>query len=204
VLTISTLTSCCVVHFLAVCHATQSQHSVGMEGVCRTPLQHAVLEAAGRTRPTTHTQQDGFPPLQSRNRPSCISPSSLPHSHPSRMHLPSPATLQYFDDNYPTLKEQRKFETDLFQKTHRANGGSLSPRVCPFHTASQPTLVRDVLVLRGCPHTSCVGAHPPPHPPLRHSLPLHPPHAYPPPILLLLLATTTPPSLPTLIQSCTS
>ena len=29
---------------------------------------------------------------------------------------------QYFDEAYPTLKEQRVFETNLFQKTQRANG----------------------------------------------------------------------------------
>ena len=28
---------------------------------------------------------------------------------------------QYYDDTYSTLKEQRAFETGLFNKTHRAN-----------------------------------------------------------------------------------
>ena len=31
-------------------------------------------------------------------------------------------SLQYFDDTYPTTKEQREFEKNLFSKTHRANG----------------------------------------------------------------------------------
>ena len=29
---------------------------------------------------------------------------------------------QYFDDSYATVKEQRAFESSLFQKTQRANG----------------------------------------------------------------------------------
>lgn len=33
---------------------------------------------------------------------------------------------QYFDEAYPTLKEQRVFETNLFQKTQRANGNVFS------------------------------------------------------------------------------
>ena len=32
------------------------------------------------------------------------------------------SSLQYFDDTYPTTKEQREFEKNLFSKTHRANG----------------------------------------------------------------------------------
>lgn len=29
---------------------------------------------------------------------------------------------QYFDDTFPSLKEQQKFEENLFSKTHKANG----------------------------------------------------------------------------------
>ena len=31
-------------------------------------------------------------------------------------------SFQYYDDAYPTAKEQRGFEKNLFAKTHRANG----------------------------------------------------------------------------------
>ena len=30
--------------------------------------------------------------------------------------------LQYYDDTYATVKEQKAFEKNLFNKTHRANG----------------------------------------------------------------------------------
>jgi len=30
--------------------------------------------------------------------------------------------IQYYDDTYPTPKEQKAFEKSLFTKTHRANG----------------------------------------------------------------------------------
>ena len=30
--------------------------------------------------------------------------------------------MQYYDDTYPTAKEQKAFEKSLFTKTHRANG----------------------------------------------------------------------------------
>ena len=30
--------------------------------------------------------------------------------------------FQYYDDTYPTAKEQKAFEKNLFNKTHRANG----------------------------------------------------------------------------------
>ena len=32
------------------------------------------------------------------------------------------AFFQYYDDTYPTTKEQKEFEKNLFNKTHRANG----------------------------------------------------------------------------------
>jgi hypothetical protein len=46
---------------------------------------------------------------------------------------------QYFDDEtYPSLKEQRAFETNLFQKTRQANG---SPPP-PFHIQLAPPYPR--------------------------------------------------------------
>ena len=30
--------------------------------------------------------------------------------------------MQYYDDSYPTIKDQKEFEKNLFNKTHRANG----------------------------------------------------------------------------------
>jgi hypothetical protein len=36
---------------------------------------------------------------------------------------------KYFDDSWPSTKEQKEFEKNLFQKTQRANGGVTS-RVC--------------------------------------------------------------------------
>ena len=30
--------------------------------------------------------------------------------------------FQYYDDAFPTTKEQKAFEKNLFNKTHRANG----------------------------------------------------------------------------------
>jgi len=30
--------------------------------------------------------------------------------------------FQYFDKSFPTIKEQKTFERNLFNKTHRANG----------------------------------------------------------------------------------
>ena len=34
--------------------------------------------------------------------------------------------IQYYDDTFPTLKEQTKFEESLFNKTKRSNGTSES------------------------------------------------------------------------------
>lgn len=56
--------------------------------------------------------------------PLLLSPYPLPHSFssPSPNPLYPPLCWQYYDETFPTLKEQRKFEESLFQKTHRANG----------------------------------------------------------------------------------
>ena len=35
--------------------------------------------------------------------------------------------LQYYDDSFPTLKEQTKFEESLFNKTRRSNGTYIIP-----------------------------------------------------------------------------
>lgn len=36
--------------------------------------------------------------------------------------LLSISLLQYYDETFPTAKEQKAFEKNLFNKTHRANG----------------------------------------------------------------------------------
>ena len=46
---------------------------------------------------------------------------------PARPTHPS-APRQYYDDAYPTLKEQRVFEKSLFQKTRRSAGAAPAPR----------------------------------------------------------------------------
>ena len=47
-----------------------------------------------------------------------------------------PFLLQYYDDSFPALKEQLKFEESLFQKTQRANGVPHSH--CIYTAACQP------------------------------------------------------------------
>lgn len=42
--------------------------------------------------------------------------------------------LQYYDDSFPVLKDQLKFEESLFQKTQRANGRSASHCWCPIYS----------------------------------------------------------------------
>ena len=53
-------------------------------------------------------------------------PSVLIQSHYSWLYL----FLQYYDDSFPTLKEQTKFEESLFNKTRRSNGMYLVILVC--------------------------------------------------------------------------
>lgn len=42
--------------------------------------------------------------------------------HPQDFHRLFSAMQQYYDDTYPTAKEQKAFEKNLFAKTHRDNG----------------------------------------------------------------------------------
>ena len=43
----------------------------------------------------------------------------LPRCHTNRTNSCSP---QYYDDTFPTAKEKKAFERNLFNKTHRVNG----------------------------------------------------------------------------------
>jgi hypothetical protein len=45
--------------------------------------------------------------------------------------------LQYYDDQFPTAKEQRDFEKNLFNKTHRANGKIFVESAMKFEVYAQ-------------------------------------------------------------------
>ena len=54
--------------------------------------------------------------------------------------------VQYFDDTFPSLKEQHKFEEKLFSKTQKANGEIHTP---PALTTLSHTSIAEIVMLDG-------------------------------------------------------
>ena len=59
----------------------------------------------------------------------------------------SPLSLQYYDDTYPSVKEQKAFEKNIFNKTHRTDsecpgdggwGGAVHCPLPPWGRHSHP------------------------------------------------------------------
>lgn len=47
---------------------------------------------------------------------------------------------QYYDDTYPTVKEQKAFEKNIFNKTHRTDSKILSSQKTAFVSAHERQL----------------------------------------------------------------
>lgn len=45
----------------------------------------------------------------------------LPPMSPKSCQCPLCVPIQYYDDTYPSVKEQRAFEKNIFSKTHRSD-----------------------------------------------------------------------------------